>query len=64
MSKKKMETRRMLVAEMLDRGTGPTEVADLSEVTPSAASQGRKDYREKGREEGQPSVAHPASHRV
>ena len=58
MSKKEMEARRMLAADLFEQGIGPAEVARRFGVTTGAASQWRKAYREKGKE-GLRSVPHP-----
>jgi transposase len=59
-TKKQMEARRMLAAELFERGTAPSEVSRRLGVTIGAASQWRKAWREGGRESLR-SKPHPGS---
>jgi transposase len=59
-SKKQIEARRMVAAELFEQGIGPTEVAQRLGVTPGAVSHWLRAWRESGRE-GLKSVPHPGS---
>jgi transposase len=59
-TKKQMEARRMLAAELFERGTAPSEVSQRLGVTIGAASQWRKAWREAGLD-GLRSKPHPGS---
>jgi transposase len=60
MSKKQMEARRMLAAELFEQGVSPSEVSRRLDVTIGAASHWLKAWRESGREGLRPKP-HPGS---
>ncbi|MFO8006713.1 MAG: helix-turn-helix domain-containing protein, partial [Candidatus Brocadiia bacterium] len=50
MTKRQKEARRMLPAELFEKGIGPAEVARRFGVTTGAASQWRKAWKQGGKE--------------